>query len=348
MFRSVSVLVLAMVAMMSFGCKKYEVPEYKEVQPNQTAFVIELEGDDQSRLNSIEDYEAKKVSNKRIRITKRWNQTGRLWYSGDWIPTVSVITVDRSPVTREWTSEEGSGTSSKDEAIWVESSDSVGFSVGFNCTAYIEEPNASTFLYYYPSGSLASVMDTEIRSRIQQIAAEQAAKEPMDTLREKKNQIIAAIREDVIPFFRERGITITTIGMFGGFTYENNKIQESIDLVFVAQQEKNREQALLEAMDSKTKRLEQEGIAEANQAREVAKGKADGVVLIAKAEAESIRLINIAAAEAANNPLLLQLKQLEVEQARISKWNGNVPSFMMGESGGGFLPLMQMTVPETK
>ena len=48
---------------------------------------------------------------------------------------------------------------------------SVGFSMGFTCTAFIPEEEASRFLYWYPSGSLADVMDKEVRGRIQQAAA---------------------------------------------------------------------------------------------------------------------------------------------------------------------------------
>ena len=44
---------------------------------------------------------------------------------------------------------------------------------------------------------------------------------------EKKIEIIQAVRENVIPKFAETGITITTIGMFGGFEYEEVEIQST-------------------------------------------------------------------------------------------------------------------------
>jgi len=81
---------------------------------------------------------------------------------GRWMSTVRLIKVNRSPVTREWTAEQKHA--SGDKAIWVESGDSVGFSMGFTCTAFIDEKDAATFLYWYPSGSLANVMDTEVRA----------------------------------------------------------------------------------------------------------------------------------------------------------------------------------------
>jgi regulator of protease activity HflC (stomatin/prohibitin superfamily) len=263
--------------------------------------------------------------------------------SGEWMSTVTVIKVDRKPVTREWTADPNSGTSNKNEAIWVESSDSIEFSTGFNCTAYIAEPDAAKFLYFYPSGSLAQVLDEEIRNQVQQVVAEFAAGFDLDTLRGKKTDMIADVREQVVPFFAERGITITTVGMFGGFEYKDPKIQQSINEVFVAQQEKNVEKAKLEAMDDKQKRLEAEGKAEANQAREVAKGKADAIELVKAAEAKGITLVNDALKEAKENPLFVHIKALEVESERIEKWDGSVPKMMMGSDGGGFVPMIQMS-----
>ena len=52
-----------------------------------------------------------------------------------------------------------------------------------------------------------------------------------DLLGPRKVELIATVKEDVVPFFAERGIEVTTIGQFGGFRYENPKIQEAIDQV---------------------------------------------------------------------------------------------------------------------
>ena len=57
------------------------------------------------------------------------------------------------------------GTNSRDQAIWIESKDSVGFSVGFNCTAYIKEGDTAHFLYMYRSKSLAQMMDGDLLYR---------------------------------------------------------------------------------------------------------------------------------------------------------------------------------------
>src|SRR5204863_870504 len=176
-----------------------------------------------------------------------------------------------------------------------------------------------------PSGSLADVMDHEIRGRIQQVGAEIAAKYPLDALRSRKQEIVDAVKNDVTNFFAARGVSITTVGMFGGMTYENPEIQKSIDQSFIAQQLKVVSEAKFEAQKKENERMELEANGIAEKARREAQGQADSRKTAAAGEAEAIRLINSAAIEAQQNPLLMQLKGLEVEKARIEKWDGRYP-----------------------
>jgi len=71
------------------------------------------------------------------------------------------------------------------------------------------------------------------------------------------------------------------------------------------------------------------------KARQEAKGLADARTLAAQAEAGAIREINKAAQEAQSNPLLLQLKTLEVEKARVERWDGKYPQWWMAGTGAG-------------
>ena len=297
------------------SCKPYQKPVYKEIKNNETAFVIPLEGDvaGQAKFDSKDFLEKHKVGTKRIEIPTRWDQQGRATGDGKYIPTVTVIVVDRSPVTRNWESAQ----KGKDTAIWVESADSVGFSMGFNCTSFIKEEDTSTFLYWYSSGSLSNVMDSEIRGRVQQVAAEESAKYPLDELRNRKNEIATSVRSNIVPFFAERGITITTVGMFGGMTYENPKIQDSIDNVFVAQQEKNVALAKFDAQKKENERiiLASEGLAKQRQVE-------------SEAEAKAITALTKAVAEGGSN--YLQLKSLEVQLKQTEKWNGQLPTVTSG------------------
>jgi hypothetical protein len=336
------------------GCMKpYDKPEFVEVDTSETGFLIPLEGDatQQEKFQSEEYLKQRKVATKRVQITHRWLQEGRLPTDGRWMSTVRLVKVNRSPVTRAWTTPQNTSggsqvTGRNDQAIWIESGDSVGFSMGFSCTAFISEEDAARFLYWYPSGSLATVMDQEVRGRIQQVAAEVAAKYPLDVLRTRKQEIADAVKNDVTNFFATRGVTVTTIGMFGGMTYENPEIQKSIDGTFIAQQLKVVAEAKFEAQKKENERIELEANAVAEKARREAMGLADARKTTAAAEAEAIRSVNGAINEAQQNPLLYQLKALDVERARIEKWDGKYPTYFMGAAGaGGPNLLLQVPTP---
>ncbi len=324
-----TLLPLLLAASTLTGCvRSYDKPEYVEIDTSETGFLIPLEGNtaDQAKFESVDYLQARKVATKRVQIVHRWNQEGRLSSTGRWFPTVRLVKVNRSPITREWTAEGKHVTG--DKAIWIESADSVGFSMGFTCTAFIDEKDAATFLYWYPSGSLATVMDGEVRGRIQQGAAEVAARYPLDGLRAKKQEIVDAVKLDLTMFFTTRGITITTVGMFGGMTYENPAIQKSIDETFIAQQLKVVSAAKFEAQQKENEIIELAAKANAEKARLEAKGKADARLEEAKAEAEAITLVNKAVAN--SGPMLMQIRQLEVEKARVEKWDGQFPHTMFG------------------
>ncbi|MBI3632411.1 MAG: hypothetical protein HY225_03100 [Candidatus Vogelbacteria bacterium] len=334
---------LASSTMSISGClyQPYDVPEYVEIAPNQTAFIIPLDEDakgSQVKFGSANYLDEHKAATKRIQIPHRWVDEGRMPGDGKYIATIKVITVDRSPVTQEWSSSGVGGASKgKDKAIWVESGDSVGFSMGFSCTAFVNEADTAQFLYMYPSGSLANVMETEVRARIQQVAALGAAKYRLDDLRARKSEVGSAVTSDVTVFFKTRGITITTVGMFGGMTYENPDIQKAIDGTFVTQQEKVNAKAMLEAQADKNTRIKSEAEATADAARTKAKGDADGKLSIALAEVASIKAMNAVVAE--SSPQLISLKALEVEKARVEKWHGEYPGTVVGSGSNTWVGL---------
>ncbi|MCJ8330206.1 MAG: hypothetical protein HRT89_02930 [Lentisphaeria bacterium] len=348
-----NLLVLFVMALMMASCRKYEVPEYMEIKTSETAFVVPLE-DSSSKGKKLDAaaYDKMKVGAKRIKITKRWDKTGRMWFSGHWIAMIKVIKVDRTAVTREWRA----GTANNTKAIWVESSDSINFSMGFNCTAHIEESDAALFLYHYKGDTITSIMDDEIRAEIQTIVADEAAKHDLDLLRAKKGEISLAVRTHVKEYFSKKGITITNIGQVGGFIYEDKKIQVSINEVFIAQQQKAVEKGLLSAMQDREERLKREGTAEGNKIKEVASAnaeatkslkaaEAEGELSLAKAEAEGILLILKSLKEASTVPAFIEVKKLEVESKRIAQWDGRYPQFMMS---GGNSPQLLMPMPRVQ
>lgn len=324
--RKVLFIALLLMVVMMTGCwRDYDVPEFIDIGPNESAFLLPKTGnlEKQAQFSSEEYLKKNMVTVKRVQITHIWQNTGRWDYDGKWVPDVLLIKVNRQPVNREWTTDATTGTDKRDQGIWAESRDSVGFSTGIVISAMIDEKDAALFLYKYRSGDLTAVMDTEIRVRVQTVFSDTAAEYDMSDLRAKKAEIIKAVREDVVPFFKSRGITISTIGMTGGFKYENKQIQEGIDKVFLAQREKEISAAQLAAQADKNTRMGKEAEAIANKELQIAKAKAEAQeMLIAVAE------------KAAKSTMFLKLRELEIKAKMIEKWDGAFPRMILGGGNG--------------
>lgn len=328
--KKVSLLISVVLGIVVSGCRPYEKPIYEEFETHETAFVVPLEGDigNQVKFDSANQLDKLKIATRRIDVPRRWKKLGRLPWDGEYIPTIKVIRVDRTPVTVEWKPVLNEGKKSGD-GIWVESSDSIGFSTGFRITAQVEESDASLYLYSYRGNKLQHVLENEVKSKVQENFANFTAQYTLDNLRGKKNEMYEVTKENVVSFFKDRGITITTLAMFGGFTYENPAIQEAIDKTFIAQQEKVVSAAQLAAQDDKNSRIELEAKATAEAIRIEAQGKADAIKMEKEAEAEGIRLVTEAAKLAQENPLVLKLRELEIEKMKNEKWNGEYPRYYM-------------------
>ena len=226
-------LVLIMCCTMFTGCRKpYDKPEFVTIEPHQTAFLIPLIGDttNQASFESEEMLMQAKVSTKEIQIPHRWVQTGRRYWRGEYRDTMALIIVDRSPVTREWSSTNGVGTSAANQAIYAESAESIGFSAGMNCSAQIySETDAVKFLYCYNNKPLSEIMDSEIRARVESRFVEECASRTLNEILTQKEEIMKSVRDDVTSYFADRGITITVLGMKDGLEYDDATIQKSIN-----------------------------------------------------------------------------------------------------------------------
>lgn len=327
-------IVLLLSLVLSVGCfRPPNIPDLETVENHQTAFVFKLEGStDSVKFDSAESLEENKVASKRIEVSKRWRPTGYGWqrWAGEYIPNLRVLKVDRTPVTTEWMPEtEGSEGQKIGNGIWAESSDSIGFSTGFRLTGYISEEDTAKYLYMYKGDRLQNVLEGEVKTRVQELFTDFSARYPLDDLRGKKGEMFKYIKDETIPTFKERGITISALAATGGFMYENEDVQQAIDEVFIAQQEKEVAKAQLEAQADKNSRIKLEATALADAVREKAIGQSDGIKLVKAAEAEGITLVNKAAEAAKENPLVYKFRLLESLEKGMEKWNGDVPKWIM-------------------
>lgn len=304
-------LILIMTCTMFTGCRKpYDKPEFVTIEASQTAFLIPLVGDSttQSAFESEELLAQAKVATKEIQIPHRWVQTGRRHWMGDWKPSATLIIVERKPVSRSWESGD-SAAASHNRAIFGETADQIGIYVGMNCTAMIEETDAVRFLYRYNNTPLETVIDTDIKKLVEDRFNIETAKYTSTELGAAKGEIMEAVKNYVVPYFKEYGITITVLGMKEGVSYENDKIQKAIDEKFASEQELVIQQNKNEAA-------------------------------IAKAEADAKAKIMDAEAQAKANALLTESLTPELlEKMYYEKWDGKLP-YIYG--GDGMTPIVNV------
>ena len=300
------ILFVAMMVVMLFAltaCRKpYDTPEFITIEASQTAFLIPLIGDttNQGAFESEEMLSQAKVATKEIQIPHRWVQTGRKNWQGEYRDSATLIVVERKPVSRSWNS--GANTDASTSAIFGETSDAIGIYVGMNCTAMIEEKDAVKFLYRYNNTPLETIIDTDIKKMVEDRFNIETSKYASTDLHANKDKIMSSVKEYVVDYFKNYGITITVLGMKEGISYENAEIQKAIDTKFASEQE-------LVIQQNKN---------EAN---------------IAKAEAEARAIIIAAQAQADANRLLSESLTDEIlAQMYYEKWNGELPYLYGGSA----------------
>lgn len=290
------------------GCiKPYDTPEFVTIEASQTAFLIPLTGDtsEQASFESEELLEQAKIATKEIQIPHRWVQTGRKSYKGEYRPSARLIIVERKPVTREWISTVDA-ESTTNQAIFGESLDGIGIYVGMNCSAQIDEANATKFLYRYNNTPLATVIDTDIRAMVEDEFNKAVGKYNIADLQANKANIMNDVTVNVKEHFAEYGVTITVLGMKEGISYENAAIQKAIDEKFSS------EQLIITQQN-----LNNVEIAKAEAQAESAKIKA-------KADAEVMKIAADAEAEA-NKKISESLTDNLIDKIKYEKWDGVLP-----------------------
>lgn len=290
------------------GCQPYNTPKFANVEPNETAFLVPLNKgtDNQQQLQTMDYWKKAQVSAKRIEIPRSWVQLGRFPWEGEYVDAYALLKVSLSPVTREWTEDKETGTSTTNQGIRAETSESTSFMVRMNCSCRINEAEAAIFLSSYGGRQLETVMDTDIRAIIESAFVEEAAKYSLEKLLLSKSEIMAKVRKITEEYCASKGILLNYLGLKGDLTYVNPNIQEALDKRFQARQE----------------RLSQEDINRKN---------------LSKAQSD-VRVSQMMASSQGQKALEYQfrLKQLENESKRLDiikeKWDGRAPSIVGKES----------------
>lgn len=322
--------VFMLCALLPVGCVRgpLKVERFVEFTPSETVFVIPLEGatDAQAKTDSVKFLEKAKVNTQRISIPQRQHNYGHYASEYRWIPTVRVIKVNRAPVTREWTAEEHSGTSSRNEGLEVQSQDGVMFSLGATITCRIEEQDTALYLYHY--GTIASspaagedliktnkdivhegrllsdVIDQNVRSYMQARLFHYFSGAELDEAKKRKIEFFESAFADAKRYFKERGVTIDSFGSTKGLTYANKEVQEAINQKFLVENKK------LVVLQEK-----------AQNAQENA--KKIGMAKASKDAAE--KFLQAKDAMIMSYQLEIDLMRAQARKAMAESWNGTMP-----------------------
>ncbi len=343
----------SLLATTGCGWKPFPPVVLEDVKPEEEGFLIPLYGDARQAgskesidpTQAIAEGKITAIDHKQVQILHRWLPTGynfpySIWANnGKWIPAQLLITVDRSPVTREWTAEKGRGTSNKDEAIWVMTADQVEFSTGWTVTARIgSKADAAKFLYNYRNRTLATVLDSEVRGQVQTAFGLEVTDLPMEKIRNDATPHIMKVVTHVKEFFRTRGIEITNLGISGGFVYKNPAIGDKIVELFNAEQEAAIAAAHAAAQEQENKKVHLAAEGRASALLTERKAEAAGIQAVADAKAYEIQKAQ------ENRDVYLELKRLELSTKQTERWDGHWPAYFMS-SGQGLNTLLQVPSP---
>ena len=228
-----------------------DLPEYVEIQPNQTAFFIPMVGDNktsQKKFMSESFLNDNKVGSKRIQVphAKIHNPGMKADY---FVPSAKLLIVDRTNYAREWAKGAEKGTSKTNEAIETESRDSVNIDFDIAVAAFIKEEDAAKYLYYYgttgvadpnnPDSNYASVsnarplsevMDNVVRRKVLGMFAVEFGKYNFMDAINHKPEIIGSVSKQITEQCAQQGITITNLGFSSALRFDES-IQKSIDSV---------------------------------------------------------------------------------------------------------------------
>lgn len=308
-------LILCVCCVLLTGCGPYKEEQYVQIGPHETAFLIPLEGDStqQGKMQSIEALEEAKVVAKRIYLPLRTRKLGRGYTNYEWVPTLKVIKVDRTPVTREWTAEPGTGTSTANQAVEVESKDSINFGVGMTITCHIDEADTARFLYYYSGKPLSEIVDSNVRGYCQQKLASKFGTLDLTECKREKTRVFEELGIEAREFFEEKGVTIDFLGGIKGLQYQNREIQAAIDQKFINEVDVQ---------------ISEQELAEQEVRNEI-------TISIAEAERDAAKEL-FQAKEALELKVMLDIARIEAQATKdaAEKWSGRLPSGMMPSESG--------------
>lgn len=218
------------------------------IKQNETAFAVPaLSATESGQVQTRDEafYEANKVKQQTKVIDKTL-------IGGRYIPTINVIIVAHTPVSRLWTKSTETGTNAKNEAMCVEDNHSVNVCFQIALSAIIEPRNAAKFLFNYQANqaadpkvgglyraiALEQVVDNQVHTYLYGRIALRAGNNDLDYIIKNKASIVVEAQDEAKIFFANQGITIAYVALGGELILSDN-VQDVINRIFIAQKEQD-------------------------------------------------------------------------------------------------------------
>lgn len=239
--------------------KNTYLSEFITIKPNQTAFLIPMQGANKStqgQFDSIAYLDANKVATKRIQIPHVVLDKAGTWANSvtadQYIPSAELYIVNREPYTRLWTKEETRGTSTKNEGTYVETCESINIDFGTVIAAEISPTNAALYMYHFgvsdqlnqgddvnfPSvvyaRNLNDIMDTVVFNDAHRMLANEFGKRTFRECISQKSDIIKTVEQQLKDTYAPLGITIRYFGLASQLNFADD-LQKAVNNVAIAE-----------------------------------------------------------------------------------------------------------------
>jgi hypothetical protein len=301
----------------SVGCGPAKVEIVESFDTNEEAFLVPLEADGNNQAHigaGLAAFDKQRIETAQVSINQRSVNRGYLPGSFKWIPTQELVKVDTSPVTREWTQSPDTGTSSANQALEVESLESINIALPATITAVINRGDGAKVRYFFSGQKLSEIIDGEVHGFFQKEAARNFGKLTLAEFNAQMDTVGTTILTSAREYFAPRGISIESFAWKGGVIYTNPAIQEILDELFIAENDAQ--------------------VAEAERATAVKANE----ILVSKAEAQRDAAITaFKAKEASLLKTQLEIRKIEAETTKAFVDNkqvkGSLPRVVPAGSG---------------
>ena len=299
------------------GCGPAKVEQVEIVDTNEEAFLVPLESDSAGQAHigqGLSGFEKQKIETAQVSIGQRVRNLGYWFTSYDWVRTQRLVTVDTSPVARDWTQPPDTATSSANQALEVESVESINIALPSTITVMIKRGDGAKVRYFFSGQKLQDIVDGEVHGFFQKEASRKFGLLTLAEFNSEMDSVGIAILAAARDYFSPRGISIESFAWKGGVIYTNPAIQTISDELFIAEN------------DAAVATAEQATAKKANE------------ILVSKAEAQkdaAVTAFNARQASLLKNQLEIQRIEAETVKAFVEnpEVKGTLPRVVPAGSG---------------